>query len=434
MRECPDKIFIAITLLVNLATVTFAQSSSVRNTAAVPAVPSGSTIGELYDISSAGEMNTNQLVTGNVRTSRTVAQVPQNQTYQASDFYKPADSRTGNYANTQNTMKMPTSWELEDIGTTGRRIDKNPSDTQSQIPYNFLLPLKSENNTVKDNEKQTQDAKTKIGDLTIQTQPPLDSINKQADSDSQQIIDRLQKQLDDLTKSIEKQYSGEADMQNAQPALSQLPANTGQSRSKTAVKSSPGPALDTAQSTISLPKESPVLAQQNLPVKDTMPQEKTESKEAVKNDKFEEHFNNGLDHLKAGRYKKASESFTIAAMYHPDDYLVFVNQAHSLFADGQYLSSALFIIRALELKPEYINQQISLADSIGGMEQIFSNRSQLEQIVELSNAPGLRFLLCYVYYRTGKLDDARQIIETLEPQMPNSTALAAVKKAIDSAR
>jgi TolA-binding protein len=435
MREIPDKILSAIALIVILASATFAQSSSVRNTSAISDFSSGSKIGELYDISSPGGQNTNQAIAGNASTSHTGAKIPQNQTYQASDFYKPVNPITGNNINTQNTMKMPTSWELEDIGTTGRRIEKSPSDTQSQIPYTFVTPLKNEDNVGKNIDKLPDDSKTKTIDSTIQNPPSSGTANKQVDSDSQQLIDRLQKQLDDMTKSIEKQYSSNADKQNnVQQESSQLSAIPSQSRSKTTVKSSPSPALDTTQSKISLPKESPVSARRNLPIKNTKQQEKTESKEALKNDKFEEHFKNGLDYLKAGRYKKASESFTIAAMYHPDDYIVLANLAHCLFADSQYLSSAIFLIRAIELKPDYLNQQISLEDSIGDMEQIVSCRSQLEQLVELSNAPGLQFLLGYIYYRTGKIDDTRRIIETLEPQMPNSNALSAMKKTIDSIR
>ena len=77
-REFPNKIFIAIILIVNLATVTFAQSDYIRNPATAPAFPFG-TIGELYDISSPGKSNTNQPATGNVSTPHTGAKIPQNQ-------------------------------------------------------------------------------------------------------------------------------------------------------------------------------------------------------------------------------------------------------------------------------------------------------------------------------------------------------------------
>jgi tetratricopeptide (TPR) repeat protein len=476
MRERPKIILFVIAIGIVHSTFVCAQNRTTQNTSGLITNPSSQITGDLYDISSNKELDTNQIVTGNVRNgmsfkgnipykstnsfygkmgtsafssyirdsagsqdidsyrttsltstpyqsfympSQTVTDVVQNKTG-THEVYTLSDYGNDNSKVLRDTLQMPSSWELHDIGNTTQQTSKD--STKNSFNTQNIQPPSGQS------LRKTAD---KIPESETQNINSADESDKQAGTNSDLVIARLQKQIDDLTKSIEERYTSDADIHKTPSELPKTPAQSYLDELKTPVRVLPSknPKENAVQSPANdktVPVES--LSRISLKVVDT-----NRYNEAAEKDKFDVHFQNGLTYLKAGRFKKASESFTIAAIYHPNDYKVFANQAHCLFADGQYINSALFLIRALDLYPEYINQQIVMADEIGGMEQLLKNRSELEQLVELSNASGLQLLLSYVYYRTGNLNEARKITNALEPQIPDSTAFMAVKLAVESA-
>jgi tetratricopeptide (TPR) repeat protein len=162
--------------------------------------------------------------------------------------------------------------------------------------------------------------------------------------------------------------------------------------------------------------------------------------------KFTQHMQTAEDYLKAGRYYAAADSFALASIYKLDPgeagsdpvqagglALCFAGRGHALFAAGEYISSALFLSRALKIAPEYARTKIDLAGMLGGENKLESRIADIKDWLGRSSSGQLEFLLGYVYYRTGRLGQAKQAIDSAYTKMPQSSAVVAVKKAIDDA-
>jgi tetratricopeptide (TPR) repeat protein len=150
-------------------------------------------------------------------------------------------------------------------------------------------------------------------------------------------------------------------------------------------------------------------------------------------DKFNQHLRAGETYLKQGRYYRAVDSFTLASIYKPDDPLAYAGRSHALFAAGEYMSSALFLSRALEIFPEYAQFKIDLVAMVGDKDKLESRVVNVEKWLKISGAPELQFLLGYVYYQMGRLQRAKEAIDGAYEKLPDSPAVIALKKAIDSA-
>jgi tetratricopeptide (TPR) repeat protein len=138
------------------------------------------------------------------------------------------------------------------------------------------------------------------------------------------------------------------------------------------------------------------------------------------------------EYLKRGRYYRAADAYTLAAIYKPNDPLVYAGKSHALFAAGEYMSSALFLSRALEIFPEYARFKIDLVAMVGDKDKLESRITNAEKWLNESDATELRFLLAYVYYQMGRQPEAKKMIDAAFEKMPESAAVAALKEAIDA--
>ena len=162
--------------------------------------------------------------------------------------------------------------------------------------------------------------------------------------------------------------------------------------------------------------------------------------------KFNQHMQTAEDYLKAGRFYAAADSFALASIYKLDPgevgsdpvqagglALCSAGRGHALLAAGEYISSALFLSRALEIAPEYVRTKTDLAGMLGGENKLESRIAEIKEWMGRSGSTKLEFLLGYVYYRMGRLGPAKQAIDAAYTKMPLSPAVVAVKKAIDDA-
>ncbi len=149
-------------------------------------------------------------------------------------------------------------------------------------------------------------------------------------------------------------------------------------------------------------------------------------------DKFNRHMRAAEEYLKRGRYYRAADAYTLAAIYKPDDPLAYAGKSHALFAAGEYMSSALFLARALEIFPEYAQFKIDLVAMVGDKDKLESRLANVEEWLDESNAAELQFLLGYVYYQMGRQKEAERMIYVAFKRMPESPAVVALKKAITS--
>jgi len=150
-------------------------------------------------------------------------------------------------------------------------------------------------------------------------------------------------------------------------------------------------------------------------------------------DKFNQHMRAAEQYLKEGKYYRAADTYTLASIYKGDDPLAYAGKSHALFAAGEYMTSALLLSRALEIFPEYAQFKIDLAAMVGDRDKLDSRIVDIKEWVERSGSADLQFLLGYVYYQTGRMDEAKESIDAAYEKLPNVPAVITLKKAIDSA-
>ena len=148
-------------------------------------------------------------------------------------------------------------------------------------------------------------------------------------------------------------------------------------------------------------------------------------------DKFNRYFTAAELYLKQGRYYRAVDAYSLASLYKRDDPLALAGRSHALFAAGEYMSSSLFLSRALKIFPEYAWSKINLAGMLGGRDRLDGRIANVKECLKISGgAPELHFLLGYVYYQMGRVGEAKKAIDAAYERMPDSPAVGAVKKAI----
>ncbi|MCJ7777473.1 MAG: hypothetical protein MUP16_04075 [Sedimentisphaerales bacterium] len=148
-------------------------------------------------------------------------------------------------------------------------------------------------------------------------------------------------------------------------------------------------------------------------------------------DKFNQHMRAAEQYLKQGKYYRAADAYTLASIYKPDDPLAYAGKSHALFASGEYMSSALFLSRALQIFPEYVRFKIDIEAMVGGKDTLETRVADVEEWLKRANAPELYFLLAYVYYQMDKPQSAKEAIDAACEKMPDAQPVLVLKKAIE---
>ncbi len=163
--------------------------------------------------------------------------------------------------------------------------------------------------------------------------------------------------------------------------------------------------------------------------------------------KFQQYASAGQEYLKQGKYYRAVDAYTLASIYKPGPAgslrqreaaaLVHAAKSLALFAAGEYMSSALFLGRALQTDQSSIfNFQFSIP-----ADKLDSRIADAEECLRLCREAGyqtggvgeLQFLLGYIYLRTGRLAEAKRAISEACEKLPDAPAVIALKKAVDQA-
>ena len=150
-------------------------------------------------------------------------------------------------------------------------------------------------------------------------------------------------------------------------------------------------------------------------------------------DKFNSYLRTAEDLMKRGRFYRAADAYTLASIYKPDDPLPYAGKSHSLLASGEYMSSAYFLAKAINMFPEYVNFKVDLLAMIGDKDKLQSRIVDIVTWQKKSDSGELQFLLGYVYYQTDKLKEAKEAIDDAAKKIPDNFAVTALKKVIDTA-
>jgi tetratricopeptide (TPR) repeat protein len=254
-------------------------------------------------------------------------------------------------------------------------------------------------------------------------------LNKQLD-----VYDSMKHQLDILQKKLElamaEQQTEEAHLGEESADGETLPS--GESRSQAAGSVAGGGGEKPAEEQTQQPSHAEKLAEIDLSVARTKailgPYETFAS---FSEDKFNQNMRAGELYLKQGRYYRAADAYTLASLYKPDDPLAYAGKSHALFASGEYMSSALFLSRCLQIFPEYARFKIDIVAMVGSRDLLESRVADVEEWLKRSGAPELQFLLAYVYYQMDRLQPSKDAIETAYKMMPDVPAVLVLKKAIE---
>jgi tetratricopeptide (TPR) repeat protein len=204
-------------------------------------------------------------------------------------------------------------------------------------------------------------------------------------------------------------------------------------RGQTGFESAQRPGLDVSRKKASLPYPSSTPSPVEMSGQARRIMGTHKSRQSFSNDKFNRHMLAAEDHLSAHRYYKAVDSFTLALIYGPDDPQALMGRSRALFAAGEYVSSALFLCRALAIRPDYAKSRIDLVTLLGDRSRLAARIADLEQWSAKSGSPQLGLLLGYVYLQTGRFSEAAKTVEAADVKTPNSGDFAAAKAAIAAA-
>jgi tetratricopeptide (TPR) repeat protein len=137
----------------------------------------------------------------------------------------------------------------------------------------------------------------------------------------------------------------------------------------------------------------------------------------------------GMQWIQQGKYYKAADSFAMAAIWQPDNGLVYAGQSWALFNAGEFMSSAYYLGRAIELNPKLAERKIALT-MLTSDRDVYENRLlEVSEWQKRSNSGELAFLMAYFYWQDGKVSQAQESMQTalaLLPQEPAVKILAGV--------
>jgi len=154
--------------------------------------------------------------------------------------------------------------------------------------------------------------------------------------------------------------------------------------------------------------------------------------ESLSESKFNHYMRDAEEHLMAGGYYHAASSYSLALIYQSDNPQALAGRGHALLAAGEYVSSALFISRALEVSPEYLRIKINLVAILGDENKLAGRIADIEQWLAQSGSSQLQFLLGYIYYRTDQLLKAKQVIDAAYEKTPELPGVRVMKITLDN--
>lgn len=149
------------------------------------------------------------------------------------------------------------------------------------------------------------------------------------------------------------------------------------------------------------------------------------------NDKFNYYMRSAEEFLKEGKYYRAADAYTLAGIYRADDPLAFAGKSHALFASGEYMSSAYFLARAINIFPQYVKFKIDIAAMIPDKDRLESRIADIKQWISRSGSPELNFLLAYIYYQLDKIELAAEAINSAAAKIPDSVPVSVLKQTIE---
>jgi hypothetical protein len=157
--------------------------------------------------------------------------------------------------------------------------------------------------------------------------------------------------------------------------------------------------------------------------------------------KLNEKLSAGEAYLRGSEYYRASGAYSSALAYAPGNKLALAGRGHALLGAGEYISSVLFISRALSAAGEGESGSAGRSGLMARFaanfrlidrDTIESRIVEIEQWQQQSGSGELEFLLSYIYYQMGRLERAKEVVAGVCEKVPKMSGLSVLKQAIDS--
>ncbi|NQV34805.1 MAG: hypothetical protein HQ515_19080, partial [Phycisphaeraceae bacterium] len=145
--------------------------------------------------------------------------------------------------------------------------------------------------------------------------------------------------------------------------------------------------------------------------------------------KFNTFMKAGEMYLKQGEYDKAVDAYSLASVYQSSQVLAVAGKSHALLGRRAYSSSALHLIRALNVLPDYAKTDMGLSDLMGGPKAVKAHIDRLESHAERKHVPELKLLLAFIYVQMGDVGLAQKVLEDVPPDSSYEIARVALLEA-----
>lgn len=270
----------------------------------------------------------------------------------------------------------------------------------------------------KETQQQTQQEAEKQLTDSQQDWKQQQQQDEQADV-YQQMLDRLE-ELRERTRKIKEDIPADRqEEENDEESKSTKETRTEQSESQQQSVSIPGSGGTKAL-------EDMTLEEINAEAEGILGEHKSFS--SYSDSRFNRYMSLAEQRLAKGKFYLAADSYSMAISYKKTNPLPYAGKCHALFAAGEYMSSALFLSRTLEMFPEYPLFDVDLVEMLGGRDIIETRIADIKDWIRVApgDVPELHFLLAYIYHQIDRNQAAIEQIEKareLEPDNENIQVL-----------
>lgn len=217
------------------------------------------------------------------------------------------------------------------------------------------------------------------------------------------------------------------------PRTDMLPDTTPKSYMDLVLKNAQEPTDEAASPGVSEVDKIKDLPDQEVSVRARQILGEHKSHESLNRARFKKYMTEAQAYMKQGKYYQSVDAFSQASIFDSKNPAASAGRSLALFGAGEYMSSALFLSRAIEMSEEFARSKVDLAATMGDRDKLETRIADAEEWLERSCASELEFLLAYMYYHIGRLEPATRAIATAAKEMPNSKAVKILKKVIDAA-
>jgi tetratricopeptide (TPR) repeat protein len=122
--------------------------------------------------------------------------------------------------------------------------------------------------------------------------------------------------------------------------------------------------------------------------------------------------------MSQGRFYHAANAFGSAVFFAPENGVAILAKSHALFAAGEFMSSAYYLNRAIDLSKDLALSPVDVEMLLGDAEALERRLEDLENWRERTGNPMLYFLQGYVQLRLGHVEEAQVLLEKSQSLAP----------------